>query len=78
MQDAKRWRVAIYIGEDRSGRRTYAKALLEAGSGEVLSGYGTAWRNPTDREVPEIGDELAVSRALADLAEQLEHAAPAT
>ncbi|WP_374214967.1 dsRBD fold-containing protein [Streptomyces longispororuber] len=29
---------------------------------------GTARRNPIDRPVPEIGDELAASRALEDLA----------
>ena len=29
-----------------------------------------ARRNPSDTEVPEIGDELAAARALADLAHQ--------
>ncbi len=32
---------------------------------------GTARRNPTDRPIPEIGDELAASRALEDLAIRL-------
>jgi hypothetical protein len=36
-----------------------------------------ARRNPQDREVPEIGDELATSRAFADLAHQLLEAATA-
>jgi hypothetical protein len=27
--------------------------------------------NPTDRDIPEIGDELAVARALSDLAHKL-------
>ena len=34
-------------------------------------GVGLARRNPRDSEVPEIGDELAAARALADLAHQL-------
>jgi len=75
MRDVKRWRVDIYIDEERADRRTCAKALLRADNGVRLSGFGTAWRNPSDSEVPYIGDELAVSRALADLAEQLELAA---
>jgi hypothetical protein len=78
MGDVKRWRVDIYIDEDRNDRRTYAQALLDAGWEQPLSGYGTAWRNPVDREMPEIGDELAASRALIDLAEELVHAATIT
>ena len=40
-----------------------------------LTGEGTARRNPTDSDVPEIGDELATARALSDLAHQLLDAA---
>ena len=36
-----------------------------------FEGHGEARRRPNDREVPEIGDELATARALADLAYQL-------
>ncbi|GLY70546.1 dsRBD fold-containing protein [Amycolatopsis taiwanensis] len=36
-----------------------------------LVGVGDARLNPADRNVPEIGDELAVSRALSDLAHRL-------
>ena len=36
-----------------------------------LSGPGIARLNPTDRNVAEIGDELAVARALSNLADQL-------
>lgn len=32
---------------------------------------GLARLNPADRDVPEIGDELAVARALSDLGHQL-------
>jgi hypothetical protein len=34
---------------------------------------GEAHRNPLDPSVPEIGDELAVARALRNLAERLLH-----
>ena len=36
-----------------------------------MTGRGTARRNPIDRPVPEIGDELAASRALEDFAIRL-------
>ncbi|MEV0158868.1 dsRBD fold-containing protein [Nonomuraea fuscirosea] len=45
------------------------RATTEAG--RALTGVGRARRNPADARVAGIGDELAVSRALADLAEQL-------
>ena len=39
-----------------------------------VTGIGEAQRNPMDPSVPEIGDELAVSRALRNLSERLLHA----
>jgi len=75
MADVKRWTVDIYIDEHSDARRTYAEARLHTGDETHLRGSGTAWRNPHDLEVPEIGDELAASRALADLAEKLRVAA---
>lgn len=76
MADVKRWTVDIYIDEHSDARRTHAEARLHTGDNQ-LRGNGTAWRNPHDPEVPEIGDELAASRALADLAEKLRVAAAA-
>jgi hypothetical protein len=49
---------------------TEAKALLDL-EGEVRGGWGRARRNPTDPERPRLGEELAVARALADLARHL-------
>ncbi|MET9342104.1 DUF1876 domain-containing protein [Nonomuraea sp. NPDC003804] len=66
---AKQWTVQIYIAED--GDDTTAKAELITREGTHLSGTGRARRNPTDPSIPEIGDELAASRALADLADKL-------
>lgn len=71
MEAVKRWTVDIYIDEHEEARRTYAEARLHTSDATQLRGVGTAQRNPRDAEVPEIGDELAASRALADLAEKL-------
>ncbi|MEU4822068.1 DUF1876 domain-containing protein [Actinomadura citrea] len=67
---AKEWSVELYITED--GIDTVAQAILFSGGERKSTGRGHARRNPVDREVPEIGDELAVSRALADLADRLQ------
>jgi len=75
MTRAKRWTVDVFIGEHEDERRTYAEVRLHTPDRTLLTGVGTAWRRPGDPEVPEIGDELAVSRALADLAHHLLDAA---
>ena len=38
-----------------------------------LYGRGQSRRNPSDPEVPRIGEELAAARALQDLAQHLTH-----
>ncbi|RZQ65920.1 DUF1876 domain-containing protein [Amycolatopsis suaedae] len=65
----KRWTVEIFIDEHE--QRTRAEARLRNPDAAGLTGTGLARLNPRDANVPEIGDELAVSRALADLAHQL-------
>ena len=69
MTAAKTWTVQVLIEED--GDFTNAAAVLSSGATERLRGSGNARRNPSDPAIPEIGDELATSRALADLAHQL-------
>jgi hypothetical protein len=44
-------------------------------TGGIVTGSGRARRHPQDPIVPMIGEELAVARALGDLAAQLEQAA---
>ena len=66
---AKEWSVELYITED--GPDTVAHAVLLSGGQKRTTARGRARRNPADREVPEIGDELAVSRALTILADRL-------
>jgi hypothetical protein len=73
MVSIKEWTVQIQVFE--TDEYTSARADLHPDPGahaqHPLRGQGRARRNPADAEVPEIGDELAVSRALRDLADRL-------
>ncbi|MGD9527130.1 DUF1876 domain-containing protein [Pseudonocardia sp.] len=73
MNVAKQWTVVIDI--DEHDGRTRAVARLDAHGAEDLVGTGLARCNPADRDVPEIGDELAAARALSDLGHRLLDAA---
>jgi len=65
----KRWTVEIFI--DEHDGTTRAEARLVTRDQTRLAGTGTARRSPHDTDVPEIGDEVAVSRALGQLARTL-------
>ncbi|MPZ59770.1 MAG: DUF1876 domain-containing protein [Propionibacteriales bacterium] len=73
MTTEKRWTIDVVISEHE--RQTRAQARVEGKAGTEHVGVGEARRNPQDRDIPEIGDELAVSRALSDLAHRLLDAA---
>jgi hypothetical protein len=75
MAVAKHWTVDVYIDEHSEDRTTRAETRLHTDDRTNLCGVGIAHRNPADREVPEIGDELAAARALFDLAHRLLEAA---
>jgi hypothetical protein len=75
MMQAKRWNVIIDI--DEHDGHTRAVAHLHTRDGERLVGIGLARLNPADRDVPEIGDELATARALSELSHHLLCAAAA-
>ncbi|MFK0213377.1 MULTISPECIES: DUF1876 domain-containing protein [unclassified Streptomyces] len=62
------WKVGLELTED--GGRTKAEARLSTGT-STLTGHGSARCNPADVDVPAIGDELAASRAMRDLAGKL-------
>ncbi|NUP53301.1 MAG: DUF1876 domain-containing protein [Catenulispora sp.] len=62
------WTIRVRIVEEDG--QTHARARLE-GDGRALFCYGDARLNPTDFEVPEIGEELAVGRALVGLGTRL-------
>ncbi|HKS44888.1 MAG TPA: DUF1876 domain-containing protein [Amycolatopsis sp.] len=67
--ERKQWRVDVLIDEHEN--RTRAHARLRDPDEAHLVGVGTARLNPSDVNVPEIGDELAVARALTDLGHKL-------
>jgi hypothetical protein len=69
MHTLTRWTVDVFVGEDDG--QTYAEAALNDDIGNHVFGAGRARLNPADPDVPEIGDELAVARALLDLGHRL-------
>ncbi len=69
MDEVKTWTVSIDIGEHEG--RTRAVAKLHTRDTDRVVGVGFARLNPTDEDVPEIGDEIAVARALYDLGRHL-------
>jgi hypothetical protein len=73
MDAVKKWTVQVDIDEHEG--RTRAVARLGTGGPQSLTGTGLARLNPLDRDVPEIGDELAVARALSELSHVLLEAA---
>ena len=64
----KVWTVEVIL--DERGDETQAKATLEI-DGTSVGGWGRARKSPADPRVPRIGDELAVARALGDLAHRI-------
>ncbi|TXS40114.1 DUF1876 domain-containing protein [Streptomyces sp. uw30] len=72
MED-KHWTVRIHIIEDGDDTRAEAVLTTQDTPEDMLAvtGRGVAHRNPIDRPVPGIGDELAAGRALEDLATRL-------
>lgn len=66
------WKVRLQVSEEE--RTTRARLEIDHG-GTKLTGQGTARRNPRDPDVPEIGDDLAVARAMEHVAEQLKKTA---
>jgi hypothetical protein len=66
---ASTWWVEVFVGEN-DGVST-ASATLHTRDRNRVSAHGTARLNPLDRDVPEIGYELATARALSALAHQL-------
>lgn len=61
-------KVGLFLSEEDG--TTKARVVLETGNA-TLTGHGTAFCNPQDVDVPEIGDGLAAGRAMSDLAGQL-------
>jgi Domain of unknown function (DUF1876) len=62
------WPVEISLHEEDGKTRAEARLTRDAVG---MTGHGLARRNPGDREVTQIGEEIAAARALSDLAHQL-------
>ena len=69
MTHTEKWEIDIFVDEHEG--RTRAEARLHTRDDTHLKGVGYAVRNPKDPDVPEIGAELAVARALSELAHGL-------
>ncbi len=67
------WSVTLSVGEIDG--ETDAEAYLVTTGNDRLVGRGRARLNPADRNVTKVGAEIAVARALSDLAHRLLHAA---
>jgi hypothetical protein len=65
----KNWTVEVSIDEHEG--LTRAKARLRWDERESV-GVGMSRLNPADRNIAEIGDELAVARALSDLGKRMQ------
>ncbi|HVM41445.1 MAG TPA: DUF1876 domain-containing protein [Acidimicrobiia bacterium] len=67
-------KLKIKIEVEQDPAHTEARATLRL-AGREYHGSGRARRNPVDPNVPMVGEELAVARALSDLSHELVEAA---
>lgn len=74
-EHTRSWHVDIYLYE--KGDTTNAQAVLHGDAPTSVTSRGVAHRRPGDPSVPEIGDEVAVARALRRLANRLLNVAEA-
>ena len=68
MEHVRKWNIVIDLDEQEN--LIWARAKLFTNDTELV-GVGTAQCPTRLHDVPEIGDELATSRALSDLAHKL-------
>jgi hypothetical protein len=71
MASVKKWSVYVFIWEDDEGHTSAEARLIAENRAKAVVGRGLARLNPQDRDVPEIGDEVAVGRALSELGRSL-------
>ena len=69
MSAVDRWSVELSIREHEG--ETHADARLVMDDDAHLLGHGRARRHPSDPNVMEIGEKIAVARALSDLAHMI-------
>ena len=74
MTGTETWTIELRFDEDID--HTHAVAALRLPSDREVRGHGQSRRNPVDRPVARIGEEIAAARAMSNLAhELLEYAA---
>ena len=61
-------RIDVTLSEDADHCEAVAQVRVR---GRDFSGWGRARRNPADPEMPVVGEELAVARALSEVSHQL-------
>jgi hypothetical protein len=66
--DRSSLRIEISMTEDADHCEAVARVRLRE---REFSGWGRARRNPSDPEMPVVGEELAVARALSEVSHQL-------
>lgn len=67
-REPREWTVGVSVDEQDDQTRATAWLIWDE---RDIAGIGVTRRNPSDADVPAIGDELAVARALSDLARRL-------
>ena len=72
MAESRVFEIEVFVEEDVD--HTEAKAYMSL-RGREFAGWGRARRNPNDPNIPMIGEELALARALDDLGHALLDAA---
>lgn len=65
----KQWHIDVFLFEGDGA--TKAQVVLHGDAAAALTSRGQARRRPAEPDVPEIGDEVAVARALGRLSELL-------
>jgi hypothetical protein len=73
-RESKVCTIEVLLEEDDA--ETEATALLRMGNLDI-GGWGRARRNPHDPVRPQVGEELAIARALSELSHKLVDAAAA-
>ena len=73
MNTAEGWSVMLNVSD--LDDETHAKAEVVTSEGSHLSGHGKLAATRPTKNVTKIGEEIAVARALSDLAHRLLHAA---
>ena len=67
-RDVKTWQVEVSVFESEGDTTAHAVLVAEVPG---VDATGRTYRNPHDADVPEIGDEIAVARALRRLSDRL-------